>query len=81
MCLFARAVLEKKQLTYGVVSEGVFVESLRNSAESSWKFAKNIHFNASAKVRKFCGKLRKFRGNLQKNFCNDPFLNDPTSDC
>ena len=31
-------------------------------------------------MRKFCRKLRKFRGNLQKLFCDDPFLNDPISE-
>ena len=61
-----------QRLTYGVVSEGLFAESLR-------KFAKNTCYC----VRKGCGysaeSWRKFRGNLRKNVCNDPFPNDPIS--
>ena len=61
----------------GVVSEGVFAESLRkfcgNSAESSRK----IRFIAP---RKGVESLRKFRGNLRKMFCNDPFPNNPISE-
>ena len=66
----------RQQLTYGVVSEGVFAESLRkfcgNSAESSRK----RHFIAPGKGAE---SLRKFHGNLRKIFCNDPFPNDPIS--
>ena len=32
-------------------------------------------------MRKFCGKLQKFRGNLWNMFCcTDPFPNDPISE-
>ena len=44
------------------------------------KFAETTFYCA----RKGCGNsvesLRKFRGNLRKFFCNDPFPNDPTSE-
>ena len=66
-----------QQLTYGVVSEGVFAESLRKFCG---KFAETRFYCA----RKGCGNsaesLRKFRGNLRKIFCNDPFPNDPISE-
>ena len=66
-----------QQLTYGVVSEGVFAESLRKFCG---KFAETTFYCA----RKGCGisaeSLRKFRGNLRKFFCNDPFPNDPISE-
>ena len=65
-----------QQLTYGVVSEGVFAEILRKFCG---KFADNTFYCA----RKGCGNsaesLRKFHGNLRKIFCSDPFLNDPIS--
>ena len=48
-----------------------------NSAESSRKFGKKIVLLRQERVRKFCGKLRKFGGNLRNIFCNDPFPNDP----
>ena len=64
-----------QQLTYGVVSEGVF----GNSAENSRKFPENMFYC----VRKGCGNsaesLREFRENLRTIFCNDPFPNDPIS--
>ena len=67
---------KNQQLTYGVVSEGVFAESLRKFCG---KFADNTFYCA----RKGCGNsaesLRKFHGNLRKMFCNDPFPNDPIS--
>ena len=75
-----------QQFTYGVVSEGVFAESL---LKFCGKFAK-IYAKITKKKRnvlmrqekgaKFCGKLRKFRGNLRNFFCNDPFPNDPISE-
>ena len=44
------------------------------------KFAETTFYCA----RKGCGNsaesLRKFRGNLRKLFCNDPFPNDPISE-
>ena len=57
-------------------------ESLRKvcgaSAENSRKYEK-LHFMLlrQERVRKFCGKLQKFRA---KCFCNDPFPNDPISE-
>ena len=54
-----------QQLTYGVVSKGVFAESLR-------KVRGNYVLLRQERVRKFCGNLRKI-------FCNDPFPNDPIS--
>ena len=66
-----------QQLTYGVVSEGVFAEILRKFCG---KFAETTFYCA----RKGCGNsaesLRKFRRNLRKIFCNDPFPNDPISE-
>ena len=44
-----------------------------NFAEISQK----LRFIAKGRVRKFCGKLRQFRRNLQNIFCNDPFPIDP----
>ena len=49
-----------QHFTYGVVSEEVFAEILR---ESSRNFEKYVLLSQK-RVRKFFGKLRKFRGNL-----------------
>ena len=73
-CPFLRQ--ENQRLTYGVVSEGVFAESL-------WKFCGKFADNTFYCARKGCGNsaesLRKFHGNLRKIFWNDPFPNDPIS--
>ena len=70
-------MISSPTVTYGVVSEGVFAESLRKFCG---KFAETTFHCA----RKGCGNsaesLRKFRGNLRKLFCNDPFPNDPISE-
>ena len=69
-----------QQLTYGVVSEGVFAESLRKFCGNSAESSQRTTFYCA---RKGCGNsaesLRKFHGNLRKIFCNDPFPNDPIS--
>ena len=69
-----------QQFTYGVVSEGVFAESLRKFCGKLRKFYQKYVLLRQERVRKFCGKLQTFRGNLQKIFCNDPFPNDPMSE-
>ena len=51
-----------------------------NSAESSRKISKRHVLLRQERVRKFCGKLRKFRGNLWKIVRNDPLTNDPMSE-
>ena len=66
-----------QQLTYGVVSEGFFAESLRKFCG---KFAENYVLLRQERARKFCGKFAEIRGNLRKIFCNDPFPNDPISE-
>ena len=69
--------------TYGIVSEGVFAASLqkfcRKFAEICTKKKKNVSLRQE-RVRKFCGKLQKCRGNVQIFFCNDPFPSDPISE-
>ena len=63
-----------QQLAYGVVSEGCFWQKVcGNSAESSWKLC----FIAPGKGAEI---LQKFRRDLQKISCNDPFPNDPISE-
>ena len=59
-----------QQLTYGVVSEGGF---RGNSAEILRKVRGNYVLLRQKRVR-------KFRGNLRKIFCNDPFPNDSISE-
>ena len=51
----------------------VFFFFFGNSAESSRK----LRFIAPGKGAEI---LRKFRGNLRKFFCDDPFPNDPISE-
>ena len=59
-----------QQLTWGALAK-VFLQKLGgNSSE-------NVR---QERVRKFCGKFAKFLGDFQRNFCNDPFLNDPLSE-
>ena len=62
-----------QQFTYGIVSEGFFAEIL-------WKAREKYVLLRQERARKFCAKLRKFRGNLRKIFCNDPFPHDPKSE-
>ena len=56
----------------GSLAKGFLRKVCGNSAESSRK----LRFVAPGKGAE---SLRKFRGNLRKIFCNDPFPNDPIS--
>ena len=79
-CRFSAELLKFQQYTYGVVSEGVFAESLRKFCGKFAEICRKYVLLRQERVRKFCGKLRKFRGKLRKIFCNDPFPNDPISE-
>ena len=57
----------------GSLAKGFLRKVCGNSAESSRK----LRFIAPGKGAEI---LRKFRGNLRKMFCNDPFPNDPISE-
>ena len=65
------SVRARQQFIYGVVSEGVFVESLRKFCG---KFAEICKKKESYCARKGCGhsaeSLLKFCGNLRKVFCS-----------
>ena len=69
-----------QQFTYGVVSEGVFAESLRKFCGKFAEIFKKYALVRQERARKFCGKLRNFAEILRKSFCNDPFPNDPISE-
>ena len=56
-----------QQFTYGVVSEGVFAESLQKFCGKFADSCKNVHFIASGNSAE---SLQKIRGNLRKIFCN-----------
>ena len=61
----------------GSLAKGFLRKVYGNSAENSRK----IRFIAPGKDAEILRKvLRKFRGNLRKIFCNDPFPNDPISE-
>ena len=69
----------------GSLAKGFLPKVCRNSAEvcgnlkKKKKKRKNVWLRQE-RVQKFCGKLRKYRGNLRNLFCNDPFPDDPRSE-
>ena len=74
---FGRVTKSVSSSLVGSLAKGFFAEVLR-------KVCGNLRETRSYSVRKGCGNsaesLRKFRGKLQTNFCNDPFPNHPISE-
>ena len=75
-CVFFLKAPANQQFTYGVVSKGVFAESLRKFCGKFAEICKEMSVIAPGKGAEI---LRKFRGNVRNIFCNDPFPNDPIS--
>ena len=57
-----------QQFTYGVVSEGVFAESLRKLCEFLRKFAKKCVLLRHESLRNFCGKFAEISWKFAENF-------------
>ena len=69
----ARCQMMVSSSLMGSLAKGFLRKVCGNSAESLRK----LRFIAPGKGAEI---LRKFRGNLRKIFCNDPFPNDPISE-
>ena len=71
-----------QQLTYGVISEGVFAESLRKFCGNSAESSRTIRFIAPGKgaeiLRKVCGNFTEICGKFSA-MTPSPFPNDPIS--
>ena len=61
----------------GSLAKGLLRKVCRNSAESSWLFAKNAFIKGQERVLKCYGKFAEISRNF---FCNHPFPNDPISE-